>query len=1147
MIYKDWSDEKTRDQIISEEGLSQNVFLSAGAGSGKTSSLVNRVMGFIDQGVPMASIVAITFTREAAKMFYGRITKELENRIRRAPDSGSQKLYQQALSQLDLAFFGTIDSFCRKLLMEHPAESGVPLDMVPLERASEKTAIVEEILGEMWQQQKPVAAYDKAMQLIELEFTPDQLTRMLQYAMEEDTFTIELPAPPSFRFSGDVLAYLEKARELAEGLKEYYDRTILPGNNEMQRKDMTTIASVEAYGKAWRYSQREHPVNGLLFLDKMVEVFSYAERKGKAKKPEQQLERAGDWLEDSRKDEILAAYGEKKYYEALSWIGTMQEAYLQKCWEKSQISYQRSLCLLVEMLEREGESGPLLAYIRNKYRYYLVDEFQDTNPIQSRLFQLLTAGKPGSLFIVGDEKQAIYRFRGGDVDNFQSVEERFSRESGGGVYQLTKNFRSSAPLCEWFQEVFSQQRFFEERFPIIERADKQNHYAEVAEEAWDGVYRYPVILPKKGTAYGPGIPGNEEKQVLSLMEGLLGKPVSCYDGESGKMKTKPLCLEDILVVTSKKKKLDSYIQLFREREIPYQVAGKSNLESSSCLQMVTRLLAYLANPDDSRLLGELMWMEPYSLSEKEMVQWNQGHGSDYALAVEEEIRRLGEGLQEATPSAIFRKCMEQMKVSYMTEAFSMNEEPDTMYYALELVRQAEEDGKVQDLPQLVEYLQEGLLSGDLEYELSLTGKPKGVRLMNLHKTKGLEAPVVILADGQAPATLTEPEKQYDYERGSIRWFHIPDRRPGDVPMGKLVETGLFSREKMEEEKKLREEEQRLLYVAATRAENILVIPEVYQNVGDGKKDPLMPVAGERKIGRWEDLLTEGLENLQQKLQPFMDGKKPVPIKNASPPAKAPEDEDWLPFPSLEREAKEQALLPSQVTSKGTALIQGREGPEWQEMDSGQPTLSMGDMLEDAEALGRWKRESTLLGTLVHHLMEALVSHLPESPKESHFRIVIDNILRFHGVTVEEESDYREALMGVYYTMISGGYSQRWAHPHSAFPDDLLRELKKAEEIYTELPFSYYIPKGSPLMEVLGEELELDQEKDSYVNGVMDLVFRDHRGFVILDYKTNRSNENLWSHYGPQLLLYQKVLKEMLQLKEDPRIYLYHIPARKEED
>ena len=200
MIYKDWSDEKTRDQIASEEGLSQNVFLSAGAGSGKTSSLVNRVMGLIDQGVPMASIVAITFTREAAKMFYGRITKELENRIRRAPDSGSQKLYQQALSQLDLAFFGTIDSFCRKLLMEHPAESGVPLDMVPLERASEKTAIVEEILGEMWQQQKPMAAYDKAMQLIELEFTPDQLTRMLQYAMEEDTFTIELPAPPSFRF-----------------------------------------------------------------------------------------------------------------------------------------------------------------------------------------------------------------------------------------------------------------------------------------------------------------------------------------------------------------------------------------------------------------------------------------------------------------------------------------------------------------------------------------------------------------------------------------------------------------------------------------------------------------------------------------------------------------------------------------------------------------------------------------------------------------------------------------------------------------------------------------------------------------------------------------------------------------------------------
>ena len=312
-------------------------------------------------------------------------------------------------------------------------------------------------------------------------------------------------------------------------------------------------------------------------------------------------------------------------------------------------------------------------------------------------------------------------------------------------------------------------------------------------------------------------------------------------------------------------------------------------------------------------------------------------------------------------------------------------------------------------------------------------------------------------------------------------------------------------------------------------------------------DPLMPVAGERKRGRWEDLLTEGLENLQQKLQQSKGGEMPVAIKNAFQPARALEDGSLLPFPTLDREAKEQALLPSQVTSKGTALMQDGEGPAWQEMESGQPTSHMVDMLEDEEALGRWKRESTLLGTLVHHLMEALVSHLPETPKESHFRIVIDNILRFHSVTVEEESYYRDALLEVYHTMVSGGYSQSWAHPHPAFAHDLLGELQKAEEIYTELPFSYYIPKGSHLMEVLGEELEMDQEKDGYVNGVMDLVFRDHRGFVILDYKTNRSNENLWSHYGPQLLLYQKVLKEMLQLKENPRIYLYHIPARKEED
>ncbi len=1133
MINKDWSDQKTRETISSELGLAQNVFLAAGAGSGKTSSLVNRVMGLIGRGVPLSSVVAITFTREAARMFYGRITEELEAQIQKRAGTSQEKRYRDGLAQLDMAFFGTIDSFCRKLLMEFPAESGVPLDMSPLEKPSEKGAIIEDVLREMWQNQVPLSAYRGAVRLLDMDFKPEDLRRLLQYAMEEDTFQIELPPDSFFQWTQELRNYMEAARILAEELKGYYDKNILMGNNEEQRRGMTTKKSVECYRKAWKASQLEHPVNGVIFLDNMFQVFSYKEGKGKAKKPEQLLERALECLEDSRRGRIYEAYGENKYREAMSWVKEMQEAYLLACWGKSQISYQRSLCLLVEMLEKEAANkGLLLEYIRNKYVYYLVDEFQDTNPVQSRLFHLLTANRPGRLFIVGDEKQAIYRFRGGDVDNFHRVENDFSRDGESGVYQLARNFRSSAPLCQWFNDIFSGGRFFGDEFPPVEFAEKQKAFSEVDHIAWDGVYRYRAILPKKRTATTSAIPGTEEEQVLSLIGGLLNKPVSCYNAKEKRMTTRPLGYEDFMVVTSRKNKLDSYIELFREKGIPYQVAGRSNLESSTCLRMLTRLLAYLATPEDPTLRGRLMLLEPYSLSEKEYYRWMQGEGSSYALAVEEEINRLRSVLMGRPPTAIFRMAMEEMRLSYLTEAFQVKEEPDTLYYALELIRQGEEEGKIRDLSQLVRFLEEDILSGDFEYELSLTGKPKGVRLMNLHKTKGLEAPVVILADG-AYSGSREPEKQYDYQNRTIRWFHIPNKNPGGPPMGKMVETRYFSQEKEEEERKLQEEDQRLLYVAATRAENILVIPEMYKNGGDDSPSS-QPLAGDRKPGRWEDLLTEGLLDLHQKLAEAGDS----PREKTSPGEKEIPDR-WgeQALPSLDRESTYQTVLPSQVKSKEEPLSS-------QEEESGE--LLIWETSEE-EAYRRRGRESTLLGTLVHHLMEALVSRLPHLPDQQGAAILVDGLLGFHGVSDQEEEFYRQVLLEVCHDMMEGGYSQEWAGPHRAFPQNLFSVLEKAEEIYTELPFSFYLSKDHPLMAALGEELQLVSDRDGYVNGVMDLVFRDAQGYVILDYKTNRSNEQLWQHYEPQLFLYQKILKEMLALEEDPGVYLYHIPVRKEGD
>lgn len=130
-------------------------------------------------------------------------------------------------------------------------------------------------------------------------------------------------------------------------------------------------------------------------------------------------------------------------------------------------------------------------------------------------------------------------------------------------------------------------------------------------------------------------------------------------------------------------------------------------------------------------------------------------------------------------------------------------------------------------------------------------------------------------------------------------------------------------------------------------------------------------------------------------------------------------------------------------------------------------------------------------------------------------------------------------------MIGVGYSQDWAEKEFRCPQNLVKELANAEEIYTELPFSIYVKKDDLLMKILIEELDIQEDKDGYINGIIDLVYKKEGEYYILDYKTNFSSQDLMAHYKGQMLLYKEVLKQHFSLNDGPKAYLYHIPARDE--
>ena len=152
-------------------------------------------------------------------------------------------------------------------------------------------------------------------------------------------------------------------------------------------------------------------------------------------------------------------------------------------------------------------------------------------------------------------------------------------------------------------------------------------------------------------------------------------------------------------------------------------------------------------------------------------------------------------------------------------------------------------------------------------------------------------------------------------------------------------------------------------------------------------------------------------------------------------------------------------------------------------------------------------------------------------------------------TVREAAE--EILINVAKTMCNGGYDQSAALVERAkcpwIPDDLpkhlMEELRSAEEVYTELPFSLYLPAQSPMLQELAKSIQIDVDSDGFINGIMDLIYYKDGQWIICDYKTNYHREGLYGHYEGQLLLYREIAKKLLDLPELPQAYLYHIPCK----
>jgi ATP-dependent helicase/nuclease subunit A len=807
-------DRAAREKIRS--ALDANLLVEAGAGSGKTTSLVDRLMAYVARGESVDGLAAVTFTRKAAAELRERFQLALEGAARAARGRASAgdvrataeaEGYERALSGLDGAFLGTIHAFCSRLLRERPIAAGID-------------PAFEEVTGVAWDQLRAdfwrrwlegrVLAGDPTIaKLRELGVQPTALGQAFAERIKH----------PDVDFSADQtpMPDVARVRTALEKLLDLADKS-LPDEEPEDSWDRLQL-TCRALGFGRRAAEWMQPLGFLEEVEGLTKAdVGVIQKRWSADKPVKEAVKVlsaafADFVAGPAAD-LLTAWREHLYPWAMRLLDEAMKDFERERLASGTLGFEDLLLRARDLLRDDRGARRELG---ERHAHLLVDEFQDTDPIQAEICFLL-ASDPGSgddwravtlrggaLFVVGDPKQSIYRFRRASFDTYRMVKERFRQ--CGEVLRLTACFRC-APEVAGFVDAH-----FRATFPAAD-SDAQAAYAPMqpwgdAAAATGGVRHYAF----EANATASRVP--ELKEDARLLASWIAGRVA--EG------TPP---ERFLVLTPQVADTTEIVRELGARNIPVSLTGGKFEERDELAELLV-LLRALADPDNAVLVAASLESWCFGLSPLDLLQGRDA-GLVFSLSHPPSSLDTAAGRALSTMHAwwtrsrewpleeVVERILDDTGLLALAAASDLGESrAGALVKLVAAVREA--SALAGGIAGLVEAVQDSLAHGEGGAQLRPEGR-SAVRVMNLHKAKGLEADIVVLA---APADRAEHEPKQ----------HVARSGDAGARSGMLIENGddllaqpqgwatLAAREAHFQDA----ERERLLYVAATRAKRELVV------------------------------------------------------------------------------------------------------------------------------------------------------------------------------------------------------------------------------------------------------------------------------------------------------------------------------------
>ncbi len=1087
------------------------LLLAAAAGSGKTAVLVQRVIDIltdVSDPVEPRQLLVVTFTNAAAAQMNQRITQRLQELLAADPTNAYLRKQSAALSAAQIS---TVHSYCISLIRANFHILGIQPDMRLGDEGDMKLMmadLIEDCIEDYYNRDAESGRDDfaKVVKLFGSKGSDKALPQMVGAI-----YSFLRSRPFYHDWLDEALAAYDSDKAIEESV---WGKLILD-------HALSTVKELKA-----ELISSEHSEADMLYCEELEKVllssnwddtFHYIQSNLSTKLKNENLKTFHKQLGEKLFCCNSAAFADdlKQLRPIISTLFELvkdfDKLYTEEKLRRHIMDFADLEHYAIKLLVDKNDDGSikksrLAEQLSNELRYVLVDEYQDTNQTQNLIFQSLS--REDNLFMVGDIKQSIYRFRQADPTIFLSHKRDFHSYDGEhfpATLYLSNNFRSRREVTDSVNYVFS----------YIMRADTAEMDYSAGErliasatypDSNDCVTEYHRIGTKAVRLDGSAAAAEEAFVVAERIHELLNSGKLISDG--GELR--PLEAGDIcILLRSHKNHGELFLQALAQKNISSSCESKQNYLDTLEISTALSLLHAIENPlQDIQLTAALMSVA-FRFTADDMARVRI-YNRDKALYLnclelakegDEKCRDFVERLQDyrlrAAAAPTWQLLQELIWDSgLMAFAAALDKGQQRQANLRLLVDHARrcEDWGYSGVGAFLRYLER---SREREQEIkaapSTQPDSSAVHIMSIHKSKGLEFPIVFLCE--AGRSFNEKDLSQnmilhpDYGFACIAGDGAKETTYTSVPLEALRLAG---------RNQLIAEEMRLLYVAMTRAKEKLIITAM---VKDKKEESrTLPCSFDIRqassYAEWLDMAINFYENEEQ-------SQKLFEIINRTAEIKETEEKTTVfkrlaePDPDTRRYLAEVFSIPysdpaaSKIPSKLTVTDISKGQRDGEALFSKEPSFLKESKITAAQR-----------GTVMHNFLSC-ADHIAAQK--------------------DLEAEIRRMTSARYFTEAEAKSLDRRAI-RAYYDSELFARISKSDWVRREFPFLMDMGR-----EELGELFPDMGEHRITVQGIADLIFEEDDAIILVDYKTdNLEPEEIVAKYRPQLLLYQMILNRLLK-------------------